>query len=291
MKYPIVLAHGIAPFDELYQPFLKVWKYLGRNSDRFDYFKGIASHLTRYHFKVTATHVDFAGSVEKRAGELALEVGEVLAGTGASKIHIIAHSMGGLDARHMIVDNNMHDKVATLTTIGTPHNGTPFADAGIEKAGFLVDLLGNVGSDISGFEDLQTGRTAEFNQRAEKIEAENPVHYVVYASHQGKDRVFGALKPSWEIINAKEGENDGLVSVKSQSWTSALTGEEGQKTIRQETFPIEADHLNELGWWDLDQLRGTSWWKFGFRKDIRAFERQVKDAYLKMARHAESLVA
>jgi triacylglycerol esterase/lipase EstA (alpha/beta hydrolase family) len=42
-------------------------------------------------------------------------------------VHIIAHSMGGLDARHLIVDIvTMADKVGTLATIGTPHLGTSF---------------------------------------------------------------------------------------------------------------------------------------------------------------------
>ena len=42
-------------------------------------------------------------------------------------MHLIAHSMGGLDARHMIVREGMAERVASLTTVGTPHNGTPVA--------------------------------------------------------------------------------------------------------------------------------------------------------------------
>ena len=44
MKHPIVLAHGIAPFDRFYQPLLR--RFLGvirpRGApDEFNYFKGI----------------------------------------------------------------------------------------------------------------------------------------------------------------------------------------------------------------------------------------------------------
>jgi triacylglycerol lipase len=46
------------------------------------------------------------------------------------------------------------------------------------------------------------------------------------------------------VIQKKEGENDGLVSVQSAKW-------------RDEYFrgTLDAcDHLNELGWWDPGQL-------------------------------------
>ena len=291
MNHPIVLAHGIAPFDEIYRPFLKrLRKSWSKTPDKYDYFKGIASHLRRHGFTVFAPRVSFAGSLKERAKELAQEVRKILEETGSSKVHIIAHSMGGLDARRMIVDEDMQDRVATLTTIGTPHWGSPFADEGLKQAGGLVDFFNKKGWDLTGFKDLQTQAAQAFNQRAEQAEAENPVHYIVYAGKQQKEQVLGLLKPSWEIIHPKEGENDGLVSVASQSWTSALTGQDRQKSIRQEVFPIEVDHLNELGWWDLDELRGTHWWNFNVKKQIRAFEAQVNAAYLKMAQEADRLV-
>ena len=52
------------------------------------------------------------------------------------------------------------------------------------------------------------------------------------------------LKLPFYIIEKQEGENDGLVSVQSAKW-------------RDEYFKgtlDETDHLNELGWWDYDQL-------------------------------------
>jgi triacylglycerol lipase len=49
-------------------------------------------------------------------------------------IHIIAHSMGGLDSRRMISKgylieaNGEKTAIQTLATIGTPHRGSPVAD-------------------------------------------------------------------------------------------------------------------------------------------------------------------
>jgi triacylglycerol lipase len=44
------------------------------------------------------------------------------------RVNVIAHSMGGLDARYAISRLGLDARVASLTTIGTPHRGTPIAD-------------------------------------------------------------------------------------------------------------------------------------------------------------------
>src|SRR6476661_8507943 len=109
--FPIVLAHGIARFDFLTE---KVENKLGlpetQLSDRFEYFKGIKTHLEAHGFTVSHPNQSFAGSVDLRAEQLKKRVNEVLTSTGVEKVHIIGHSMGGLDARHMIVDKDMADK-------------------------------------------------------------------------------------------------------------------------------------------------------------------------------------
>lgn len=46
-----------------------------------------------------------------------------------SRLNIIAHSMGGLDARYYAISwLGLAERVASLTTIGIPHLGTPLAD-------------------------------------------------------------------------------------------------------------------------------------------------------------------
>jgi triacylglycerol lipase len=75
--------------------------------------------------------------------------------------------MGGLDARHMIVDQEMGERVASLTTVGTPHLGTILADQVIGHGGiFLMNLLRQV-INLDGFNDLTTGACELFNARAE----------------------------------------------------------------------------------------------------------------------------
>ncbi len=175
---PIVLAHGIARFDILLE-ILKQKTNLPETklTDQFQYFKGIKSHLEADGFKVFHPNQDFAGTVEVRAEQLKARVEQALSETGADKAHIIGHSMGGLDARHMIVDKGMAEKVASLTTIGTPHLGTVLADYMIDHGGFfLMDSMRRL-INLDGFVDLKTSACESFNKRAEDSEARNGVVY------------------------------------------------------------------------------------------------------------------
>jgi pimeloyl-ACP methyl ester carboxylesterase len=52
----------------------------------------------------------------------------VLTATGASKVVLVAHSMGGLASRLLIEDYGMGPRIAKLVTIGTPHLGSETAD-------------------------------------------------------------------------------------------------------------------------------------------------------------------
>ena len=67
-------------------------------------------------------------SVADSAGELKTEIERILEETGAEKVNIVAHSKGGLDARYAITHLGLADRVASLTTINTPHRGCKFAD-------------------------------------------------------------------------------------------------------------------------------------------------------------------
>jgi triacylglycerol lipase len=285
-RFPIVLAPGIARFDILREILVNK---SGISEDQFDdslhYFKGIKSHLETNGFEVHHTSVDFAGPVDLRAQQLSDQINQVLNGKTSDKVHIIAHSMGGLDARHMIVDIvGMADKVASLTTIGTPHLGTSFADFGFSLGGKLViDGLRSI-INLEGFEDLTTTACKSFNLRAKDKEASNNVVYRTYASAEERDLVFLPLQPSWFIISKNEGENDGLVSVKSQHWTSELIGNNGsRKTIEQLWFPIPADHLNEIGWWDpqeADSILGL----LKAKKQAEEYESKIRSIYLQIAK-------
>ena len=287
-NYTIILAHGIARFDFFLQRYASHLGSLGLElaNDGLHYFKGVARHLRNNGFNVYQSSVSFAANLEHRAADLTREIETaLLLRPSQTKVHIIGHSMGGLDARYAIVNHGLADRVASLTTIGTPHLGTSFADWGLEHHGHAVlDVLGNI-IDLGGCADLTTASCRAFNESAQEAEATNEVFYQTYASHEEKAQVFTPLQPSWEIINATQGPNDGLVPRSSQLWQEQLTAPGGTvKTIPQNEFPFLADHLNQTGWWDVNQLTLSNLWGHNPFSAIAEYERNIKDVYLNIAR-------
>jgi triacylglycerol lipase len=297
--HPIILAHGIARFDFLREHFVRRLHLDDDSlSDRLHYFRNIHSHLVGHGFAVHHTTVGFAESVGARAAELKAEVERVLAlSPGHTQVHIIAHSMGGLDARHMVVDLGMAARVCSLTTIGTPHLGSSFADWGREHRGEEALRRLDEVIDVDGFLNLTSADCAEFNARAEANEADNEVFYQTYACWEEKrERVFTPLQLAWEVIKRREqgdndGLNDGLVSATSQRWTTRLRGAR-EKEVGQHDFPVLGDHLNEVGWWEVHQLSGKLRLGTllnpltavrGLLDDRREYENQIKGTYLSIA--------
>jgi len=281
--FPIVLAHGIARFDALTEKIENKFDLPETVlSDQLEYFKGIKSHLEAKGFSVSHPGQGFADSADERAQQLRDRVNAIISTTGSPKVHIIGHSMGGLDARHMIVDHGMADKVATLTTIGTPHHGSPAADHIKKNFGgkLLLKALSEV-INVKGVDDLATDVCEAFNRRAEDSEARNAVKYQTYSASEDFSHVFLPLMGSWAIINRKEGPNDGLVSVQSQQWAKELIASDGTRNpIAQHEFTFGADHLNEVGWWDPEEtiIGGEN-----VLKQKLDFEKKVRDLYLGIA--------
>ncbi len=262
-KYPIVLAHGICRFDLLMNTTFRTDQAA---DDRFHYFRKVGSALRRHGFQAFHSSVSWAGSLERRARELRAELDRITEGFRRfSRVHIIAHSMGGLDARRMICEYQMEHRVASLSTVGTPHLGTSFADWGLRNMHRLIPLAGRIGLDISGFRELTTSACREFNERWEEFERKNAVRYMTYTGVKAREKTFTPLRPSHLIIEREEGPNDGLVSRESAAWRDDLF-----------VTQIEADHLNEIGWWDPRDTETLL--------NPAAFEERIQEFYLEMAR-------
>jgi triacylglycerol lipase len=222
---PVVLVHGILGFDQIRVPGLKV-----------DYFRGIARHLDSCGVVIHTVRLPKLGSVPARAKILADFILALEVKQGDGKVDVIAHSLGGLDARWAIAHLGLAGKVASLVTIGTPHRGTPVAD--LAKRGpfdLARKLIGKVGLDTAALDWLTTESLERFNREVPDAPG---VRYacVVAGAREPSTRIPLALLPVHAYIRRKHGANDGLVTVESQVWGEVL-GE------------IEADHWAQVGWY------------------------------------------
>jgi len=232
---PIVLVHGIFGFNQL----------MLRGAKLADYFRLIPDALRAAgHIVPRPPQLNLSGSIAKRAQDLKNYLTDPANTEVAGKqVHIIAHSMGGLDARYMISKLGMADRVASLTTVGTPHHGSPIADlvvAGTDP--IRTRILEHLGVDINGISDLTIGACRQFNQ--EVVDHPHVRYFSVAGRFKPKHIVgpsLGVLGLSHDIIRKKEGDNDGLVSVKS-----ATFGE------RQQNWTF-------LGAWEANHFRLVNW--------------------------------
>ena len=72
----------------------------------------------------TMNYSPFTSDVRAAAARLAEEVEELVAETGYERIHVVGHSLGGLIARYYVTRLGGDERVHTLVTLGTPHQGT-----------------------------------------------------------------------------------------------------------------------------------------------------------------------
>ncbi|HEX4341153.1 MAG TPA: hypothetical protein VH062_34830 [Polyangiaceae bacterium] len=221
-RHPIVLAHGYFGFASV-----------GIRKARRDYFVGVRNRLEALGYTVHLARTSPTAGIPYRAAQLARQIESMR----AERVNIIAHSMGGLDARYAITHLGLHSRVASLTTIGTPHRGTPIADSGAMFIGEWPRsrrLLHRVGVNVDGLYDLTTARMQEFNRLV--TDATGVVYSSVVAAVAPLGRPVNALLiPGYTFLSRTVGANDGMVPVESQKW-GEVVGE------------IEADHWEQIGW-------------------------------------------
>jgi hypothetical protein len=77
----------------------------------------------------TINYSMLTGDVRRAASDLGQEVERLVEETGYERIHVIGHSLGGLIARYYVTRLAGDERVDTLVTLGTPHQGTYVAYA------------------------------------------------------------------------------------------------------------------------------------------------------------------
>jgi triacylglycerol lipase len=116
-RYPIVLVHGFFGFD---------------NVGPVEMFYGIPGALRKDGANVHVAQVSAANSTEVRGEQLLIQVKQILATTGASKVNLMGASHGSPTARY--VASVRPDLVASVTSISGANKGAPMADAILKVA-------------------------------------------------------------------------------------------------------------------------------------------------------------
>jgi len=187
------------------------------------YWFGIKDALAEKGIQVVATSVPASATVEQRAARLWEDIAAHAHGS-SDGVNIVAHSMGGLDARYMISRLRPPNvKVRSLVTIATPHHGSAVADVLMDRIGprYLPRVYRAfervTGLETGAFEQLTTKYMADvFNPNT----PDDPdVRYFSYgAAVRHKPPLLSPFRRSHKILHRLEGRNDGLVSVESSRW-------------------------------------------------------------------------
>ena len=172
-------------------------------------------------------NTDSWGTYESNAELLKENIEKVLFETKAEKVNLIAHSKGAIDSRFLIWNNNFGDKIASLTSISTPHHGSELADLFFNKKYFhtkitrkALDIFGKLYGDFNPdfyrvINQLTTKTMKEFN---ESIKMDNNVYFQsLYTTMKNRfdDLMFFN---SYSYLKKEIGENDGMVCEYSAHW-------------------------------------------------------------------------
>ncbi|MGL4576273.1 MAG: esterase/lipase family protein [Burkholderiaceae bacterium] len=166
--YPVVLVHGLFGFEAL---------------GPVDYFWRVPDALRAGGATVYTAAVSQANNSVVRGEQLLRELETIKARTGAQKFNLIGHSHGGQTIRYVAAVRP--DLVASVTSVGTPHQGSKTADGinaivtttgltgaaaqitnGLaELIGFLSGNPGKPQDSLAAMLELTTAGSADFNRR------------------------------------------------------------------------------------------------------------------------------
>ena len=258
-RYPIVLVHGFTGSRHL-------WNFVD-----------VPAQLTKDGHKVFHAELPPFGTPDTNGAELAKQVDQLLRDTGASKVNIIAHSKGGLDARAYISKHGGASKVASLTTVATPHQGTYIADVALKlipASGAIDGALSKVaavwGDHVSKTDasakdnDIRGALEAMSEKGAERWNAEHPamagVHYQSWAGISKANLLSGSYSDDDQRLCENKGYLRGATWDRMDLKLAVISpiighgGEahDGLSTVKSSKYGeflgcIPADHQDDVG--------------------------------------------
>lgn len=224
-KYPIVLVHGMILKD------FRFWRA----------FRKIKDSLTEEGFRVHVLTHDGIGTMATNAAQMKEMIEKILLSEQAEKVNIIAHSKGGIDSRYLITHLQMADKIASLTTLSSPHRGSKMCAKLMKMPKWMAKLISfwtNLVYRIFGDKhpDLYTLATQLTDEYFIRFNEETPnseqVYYQSYSSDL-ENRKWRKMYFSHKFSRWCEGApTDGIVAVDSSKWGNYRGG-----------MPEDYDHM------------------------------------------------
>lgn len=149
-KYPIVLIHGWGGWDSL--------------AGFYNYFYGVPVALEADGAEVYVLQVSAINGTEIRGEQALAQIQQILAATGAQKVNLIGHSHGGPTSRY--IAGVRPELVASVTAVGAPNWGVPFADAISGFGSFSQSVVTSVTDAMGQIIDLLSGGGLPQNSNA-----------------------------------------------------------------------------------------------------------------------------
>ena len=214
-RYPILLLHGLFGFVE---------RRIG--PVRFTYFRNVVPRLEAAGNRVFTVAVHPTQTVEYRARQIAefIESHPLLS---QSKINLIGHSMGGVDGRYLTSRLDPKRRVASLTTIASPHRGSWLADL----IGTLPLIRRPAERWMPGIRGLAEASMARFNS---ELLNRPDVLYLSVSTATPLWSCTPLMWPLYALMWIHSGPNDGQVSNSSSQWGEVLEN-------------ARADHFETIG--------------------------------------------
>jgi len=114
---PILFVHGWSESESL-------WSTMIRNFEREGWTR---AELNNWRYNTSQSNV-------RTASEVARKVEEIRSRTGAARVDIVSHSMGGLNTRYYLKNLGGTEKVDDWVSLGGPNHGTSTANLCISEA-------------------------------------------------------------------------------------------------------------------------------------------------------------
>lgn len=119
-RLPVLFVHGYASGASIWHPLIQTLSHAG------------FGHIVTIEYNSFSCHPDTVCT------QIIDEIYRACAAAGATGVHVVGHSLGGLLLRHILATSPVRSMVRTAVTIATPHRGATLARIAPGRCGPLL---------------------------------------------------------------------------------------------------------------------------------------------------------